>query len=97
MGFALNFGLKPGAVTISRLSQSADGYRMLIMRGEALDAPQKFNGTSVTVRLNGPVRETVRSLMLGGFEPHYSVVYEDIVEELKELCRLLNIEAFVYS
>src|SRR5690606_24984198 len=35
MGFALDFGIKPGQVTISRLSKSSDEYRMLIMRGEA--------------------------------------------------------------
>src|SRR5690606_10630932 len=92
MGFALDFGLKPGQVTISRLSKSSDGYRMLIMRGEALDEPKKFNGTTVSVCLDGNAEEMVHTLMMEGFEPHYSIVYADIVDELKELCKLLKID-----
>ena len=96
MGFTLEFGLKPGQVTIARLSQTSQGYRMLIMRGEALDRPQQFNGTSGEVRLNGNAGEIVQALMLEGFEPHYSIVYADIVEELKELSKRLGIEAVIY-
>src|SRR5690606_41867410 len=81
-----------GQVTISRLSKSSDGYRMLIMRGEALDEPKKFNGTTVSVCLDGNAEEMVHTLMMEGFEPHYSIVYADIVDELKELCKLLKID-----
>ncbi|GGD61623.1 hypothetical protein [Paenibacillus nasutitermitis] len=97
LGFALDFGLKPGKITISRLSKSFDGYRMLIMRGEALDEPQPFTGTSVSVKLNGQADQIVHSLMLGGFEPHYSIIYDDIVDKLKELCKLLKIEYVIFE
>lgn len=97
IGFTLEFGLKPGRVTIARLGKSSTGYRLLIMKGEALDSPQKFSGTTVEVRLNGDVKQTVQSLMLEGFEPHYSIVYADIVEELKGLGRLLNIPTVIYE
>ncbi|MFC4597564.1 sulfoquinovose isomerase [Cohnella hongkongensis] len=96
MGFTLEFGLKAGQVTISRLSQTSKGYRMLIMRGEALDRPQQFAGTSGEIRLNGNANEMVCSLMADGFEPHYSIVHADIAEELKELCKRLGIEAVIY-
>jgi L-fucose isomerase-like protein len=97
LGFSLEFGLKPGQVTISRLSKTSSGYRMLIMRGEALDSPQQFNGTSGEVRLNGNAKEIVHSLMMGGFEPHYSIVYADIADELLELSKRLGIEAVTYT
>lgn len=97
LGFTLEFGLKPGNVTIARLGKSADGYRMLIMKGEALDSPQKFNGTTVEIRLNGKARDVVQALMLEGFEPHYSIVYADIAEELQELGRLLHIPTVIYE
>ena len=96
MGFTLEFGLKPGEVTIARLSQTSKGYRMLIMRGEVLDRPQQFAGTSGEVRLGGNAREIVQALMLEGFEPHYAIVYADIAEELKALSKRLGIEAVIY-
>lgn len=46
----MDFGLKAGKVTVLRLGKDKDGYRMFIYKGEALDEPQKFYGTSVTVR-----------------------------------------------
>jgi len=96
MGFTLEFGLKPGRVTIARLSQTSKGYRMLIMRGEMLDSPQQFAGTSGEVRLGGNAREIVHNLMLEGFEPHYAIVHADVVEELKALSKRLGIETVIY-
>ncbi|RXT03763.1 hypothetical protein EIZ39_23175 [Ammoniphilus sp. CFH 90114] len=96
LGFTLEFGLKPGQVTIARLSKLSDCYRMLIMRGEALDRPQCFNGTTVEVQLRGDAKTVVHSLMMEGFEPHYSIIYDDAVEELIELSKMLGIEAVTY-
>lgn len=97
LGFTLDFGLKPGPVTIARLGKTSAGFRMLIMKGEVLDRPQAFSGTSGDVRLSGNVSEVVQALMMDGFEPHYSLVYADIAEELEELCGQLGIEVVKYS
>ncbi|MDB5085601.1 MAG: hypothetical protein JWN30_2487 [Bacilli bacterium] len=96
IGFTLEFELKPGQVTICRLGKTSSGYRMLIMRGEALGGPQKFSGTSGEVKLSANAKDVVQSLMRDGFEPHYSLVYSDIVNELQELCRHLQIETVTY-
>ncbi|OZU88006.1 hypothetical protein CIL03_12775 [Virgibacillus indicus] len=97
MGFTLEFGLKPGAVTLLRLSYTkTDGYRLLIMRGKALNTPQPFNGTSVEVELETDINETLYSLMEEGFEPHYALVYADVVDEVIELGRQLDVETVVY-
>ncbi|WP_281888548.1 L-fucose/L-arabinose isomerase family protein [Paenibacillus sp. YYML68] len=97
MGFAMDFGLKPGGVTIFRLSYIEGEYRLLVMRGEALDAPQAFHGTSVEVRLNADVSQTLGSLMLDGFEPHYAIVYADVADSLIELGRQLGLTTIVYD
>lgn len=96
MGFAMDFGLKAGHVTIFRVSYNQESYRLLVMKGNALDAPQTFQGTSVEVELSADVRETLNQLMLEGFEPHYAIVYDDVVDVLLELGRLLGIETVVY-
>ncbi len=98
LGFAMDFGLKSGTVTLFRLGYTkVDGYRLLVMRGNALDTPQRFNGTSVEVELETNINETLDSLMIEGFEPHYALVYSDVVDELIELGRQLNIETVVYK
>lgn len=98
LGFTMDFGLKPGTVTLFRLSYTKkDGYRFLIIRGKALDTPQRFDGTSVEVEFETDVKSTLYNLMHEGFEPHYALVYADIVEELVELGRYLNVETKVYT
>jgi L-fucose isomerase-like protein len=67
------------------------------MRGDALDTPQRFNGTSVEVKLETDVSETLYKLMEEGFEPHYALVYEDVVEELVELGRQLGIKTTIFT
>jgi len=94
LGFTLEFGLKAGRVTVNRLGPdpSAPGrYRMLNLTGEALDEPQKFWGTSVEVGFGQPVRPLFRTLMKQGWEPHYSLVYRDIRDEIRILCEWLDV------
>ncbi|WP_347862041.1 hypothetical protein U0355_02215 [Salimicrobium sp. PL1-032A] len=97
LGFTMEFGLKPGQVTMFRVGYTPEGYRLLIMRGDALDTPQRFNGTSVEVELETEINETLYSLMEEGFEPHYALVYEDVVDELVELGKQLGLETIIYT
>jgi L-fucose isomerase-like protein len=93
IGPTMEFGLKNGRVTVLRLGKSRDGLRMMAMRGEALDEPQKFYGTSVTVRpLSGLPVEKVAEWVHDGWEPHFVVAYGEITEELRLLCGFLQIE-----
>ncbi|MDK2986063.1 MAG: hypothetical protein PWQ96_1706 [Clostridia bacterium] len=96
LGLSLEFGLKDGRVTVCRFGKGPNGYRLFIMAGEALDEPQKFLGTSVEVRPDGNAAEIVNSAINEGWEPHFSVVYGDITEELKAVAKLLNIEVVEY-
>lgn len=97
IGPTMEFGLKPGQVTVARLSKCEKGFRMFLMAGEALDEPRKFLGTSVAVRpANNTAREVVRQGVEQGWEPHFAIVYSDIREEMKILCRLLGIEVYEY-
>lgn len=97
VGFTLEFGLKPGKVTIFRLGYTPEGYRLLVMRGEALDTPQRFDGTSVEVKLETDVSRTLHELMALGFEPHYALVHGDVANELVELGTYLGIETTVFA
>jgi L-fucose isomerase-like protein len=91
LAYAFNHRLKAGPVTIARLGQTNDGYRMLIAQGKALDDIENYWGTSVEVRFSRPVMELLDVIIKGGFEFHYSIVWEDITKELEALCSWLNI------
>jgi L-fucose isomerase-like protein len=96
IGLAMDFGLKPGEVTIFRVSHTPDGYRLLVMKGEALDTEKPFNGTSVEVELATDVTDTLYELMNAGYEPHFALVYGDVTNQLIGLGRLLGLETNVY-
>lgn len=97
IGPTMEFGLKQGEVTVIRLGKDRDGFRMFVMKGEALDEPQKFYGTSVTVRPEGGNSAIkVSKFVKDGWEPHFVVVYGDVVEEVENICNLLDIRVCKY-
>ncbi|HEX6923472.1 MAG TPA: hypothetical protein VF149_06570 [Bacillales bacterium] len=96
LGFAMDFGLKAGEVTIARLSKVSEGYRMFVMKGKALDTPQQFSGTSVEVALENDATETLYQLMDDGLEPHYALVYADVADQLVDVGKRLGIETIQY-
>lgn len=97
IGPTMEFGLKPGRVTVLRLGKKDGRLRLFVLGGQALDQPQKFLGTSVAVQPDGPARVLVERVVADGWEPHFALVYGDIRAELKLLGRLLGIEVLDYS
>ena len=91
-GLTTEFALKPGKVTVARLSINQDKYRLLITTGEAVDTLQTPSGTAAVVKFDCRVKNLVDTIIYGGYEHHLGLVYADIKEELIELGRLLNIE-----
>jgi L-fucose isomerase-like protein len=85
------FTLKPGKVTIARLSQSQNQLRLVTARAEMLRAPMSYTGTSGVVRFERPVREVLDRVMEEGLEHHYSIAYGDVVPQLESLAQYLGI------
>jgi L-fucose isomerase-like protein len=94
-GVTTEFPIKPGRVTIARLSAIKDSYRMFICGGEALKTEMVVRGNPSEVKLDSNVREVLEKIVTEGFEHHYAVVHADVKEELIELCNRLKIEAVV--
>jgi hypothetical protein len=69
---------------------------LFIAKGEALDAPQQFYGTSVVVRTNTPSSELVNQSVKDGWEPHFAVIYDDVATELEIFGRMLGLEVYNY-
>lgn len=76
IGVAGDFPLRTGRVTITRLTDDPDrpgGLRMLLAGGESVEAPNRFQGNTADVVLDGDPRRFVELLVTGGF-PHHTVL-----------------------
>ena len=98
IGPTMEFGCKPEKeVTIFRVGKNPEGeFEFFLSRGEALDKPKQFFGTSVVVRTETNAEELVYSSVQDAWEPHFVVVYGDVYEELCILGHMLGLEVREY-
>ncbi len=85
------FALRPGRVTIARVSQAADQLSLVVGTGEMLDRPRPFWGTSGVVRLDNPIDSVLETIMSGGLEHHYGIAYGDHRGALLALAELWEV------
>ena len=85
------FPLKPGEVTLFRLSQSRNLSRMVIGRGTMLKAPKSFSGTSGVIKFNKPASEVLDTVIKEGLEHHYAISYSNVEKSLRILARQLKL------
>jgi L-fucose isomerase-like protein len=85
------FPLKPGRVTIARLTESSGEYRLVVAGGEMIQGPLSFSGTSGLLRFDTPARDVLDLILSEGLEHHITLTYGDYVPELLALADLLNL------
>ncbi|KIT16630.1 hypothetical protein [Jannaschia aquimarina] len=83
------FTLRPGRVTLFRLSQAHGRHQAVIATGEAVDAPMAFTGTSGTIRWDRP--DMADALIASGLEHHMALAYGDHSEALRGVAAHLDI------
>jgi L-fucose isomerase-like protein len=87
----MEFPLKPGGITLARLSEATNRYRLVIGRAEVVQAPISFTGTSGVIRFERPAREVLDTLLGEGLEHHLALTYGDHVETLLAFAHLLDL------
>jgi L-fucose isomerase-like protein len=87
----MEFPLRPGRVTIARLSEASGGYRLVVGRGEMLQAPMSFTGTSGVLRFDRPAAEVLDVILTQGLEHHLSLTYGDHVPALLAVGEMLEL------
>jgi len=87
----MEFPLKPGRVTVARLSRANGGYRLIIGTGEMLHAPMQFTGTSGVCRLDSPLKSVLDTIMREGLDHHYAIVYGDHAEALELFAEMADL------
>ncbi len=87
--------LKPGNVTIARMSKIGGVYKLFIANGTAIPTKKAVKGVMVNVRFDTPVLDMIYRIVEEGVPHHYSVVWENVAEDMKLLCKILDIEVII--
>ncbi len=85
------FPLKPGRVTLARLSQAKNEKKLMIAGAEVLRAPMAFTGTSGVIRFDKGVAEVCATIMGEGLEHHFSLAYGDHLDSLRQVANRLHL------
>jgi len=91
MPLLFQFPLKPGRITIARLSQANNDPHLVVAAGEVLRAPMSFTGTSGIVRFDAPAERALAGLIGCGYEHHVGIVYGDHLGAVAALGRGLGL------
>ena len=88
------FQLKPGDVTLCRLSEHDGKFKMLITKGEIMQTDQSLRGSWSWVEVPN-LDSLYRTLVEEGFVHHASLVHGNYVRTIKDACKFLGIEPIV--
>jgi L-fucose isomerase-like protein len=93
MGTA-EFQLKPGTVTLCRLTERDGRFKMLITTGKIMQSNQKLRGSWSWVQVPD-LKKLYSTLVTQGFTHHASMVHGDYSQSIKEACIFLGIETVI--
>jgi len=88
----MEFALKPGRITVARLSESGGRFRFVLGTADVKKAPLSFSGTSGVVQFKRPISDVLDTILREGLEHHFSITYGDHVSALKALAKQLGLE-----
>ena len=86
------FPLKPGRITLCRITQGQGKLRMMLAGGEMLKAPLAYSGTSGVARLDVHAEVFRERLLEEGMEHHCSLTYGDHRPVLRRIARYLGLD-----
>lgn len=91
-GSAFRAVLKEGPVTVSRFCNIGGKYKLFLTGGTAIPTDMYTPGCMVNVAVQAPVRSVVDRIMREGVAHHYSIVWEDVADDMAAVAQILGIE-----
>ncbi|MBO6894715.1 MAG: hypothetical protein JJ866_22430 [Roseibium sp.] len=85
------FPLKPGPVTLVRVSQSFNEPKLVLSFGEMQARPAAFTGTSGVLRFERPAGDVLQDLVASGLEHHMALAYGDHRAALRSAAGALDL------
>ena len=89
-----DFSLKPGKITIFRVSKSANKFKFFLMKGEIKNRKNSFSGTSGVVSLGNNTSNKIQKMFKGGLEHHVAFTYGNLYDEIIQLGKTMKIPVF---
>jgi L-fucose isomerase-like protein len=86
------FALKPGRVTVARISQARNAPKLVVAGGEMIRSPKSFTGTSGVIRFDRQAEEVAAAMMDLALEHHVAIVYGDVRGPLRALGQAMGLE-----
>ncbi|MGI9347992.1 MAG: L-fucose/L-arabinose isomerase family protein [Gammaproteobacteria bacterium] len=88
------FSLKPGTVTVMRLTMARNRPRIAAARAEMITAPRPFGGTCGVLRFAHPASAIFERVLRAGIEHHFAIVYGDVFAECAALAQECGLAFF---
>jgi L-fucose isomerase-like protein len=85
------FPLRPGRVTLARLSRARNETKLMIAGAEVLRAPMAFTGCSGTIRFDRPAADVAGTIIGQGLEHHFALAYGDHKPALRAIASRWNL------
>ena len=89
-----DFALKPGKITIFRVSKSENKLKFFVARGVIIKRKKSFSGTSGVVSLGKDTNKKIKKIFLSGLEHHLAFTYGNIFKEIQNLGTKLQIPTY---
>lgn len=91
-GTAFYGALKPGDITIARFCNIRGVYKLFLVRGEGVPTKRNTKGAMINVKVRTPVAEVLELIFKEGIPHHYSLVWQDVANQMRTVAKLLGIE-----
>ena len=91
MPLLYQFALRPGRITLARMSQAFGQPRLVLAGAEMLDRPMAFTGTSGTLRFDSGSNRALDAILASGLEHHMALAYGDHREVLRSVAAAMDV------
>ena len=89
-----DFSLKEGEITIFRVSKARNKLQFFVTKGQVMDRPNSFSGTSGVISLGENSPHKLERMFKGGLEHHVAFTYGDISDQLIHFGQQMNIPTY---
>lgn len=89
---SVQYGMKLGKLTMSKLSEMGDQIRVFSSYGESIKPNKYIDGIQTDMVFEKPMDEMIETIVENGIEHHFSIVHKDIKNELIECCKWMGWE-----
>jgi L-fucose isomerase-like protein len=97
IGIGVQYEMKTGVVSLCKLSEGKDAYRLFCATGYTVKPDRQVLGVQTDIMLDAGFDRVLDAIVTNGIEHHYAIVHADIVVALKALQKWIGIELIIVN